>query len=194
MTTTPEQEAIRVLREALTLIFHSTDYHRLALSSQVIVSDALVATATIQPVAAPEKRAPVQGYTPGIPWSLHLEAYDAYRKRYGSQQALIEGGCRGGFGIGELDMFIPGWRDKVSEIGRLKARIAELEAAAPAQAVPDEVRKAYDELIYAVARKWPGETRHQTALRYIREREQPSTSTAACAATPADSQKGEGDE
>jgi hypothetical protein len=29
----------------------------------------------------------------------------------------------------------------------------------------------YEELIYAVASKWPGESRHETALRYIRERE-----------------------
>lgn len=75
-----------------------------------------------------EKIAPVQGYAAGIPWSLHLEAYDAYCKRYGRQQALIEGGCRGGFGTQELDRFIPGWRDKVSEIGRLKSRVAELES------------------------------------------------------------------
>lgn len=43
--------------------------------------------------------------------------------------------------------------------------------------------EAYQELIYAVATKWPGETRHQTALRYIRERETP------CARAPA-SEKG----
>ena len=29
----------------------------------------------------------------------------------------------------------------------------------------------YQELIYAVARKWPGESRHETALRYIRQSE-----------------------
>jgi len=29
----------------------------------------------------------------------------------------------------------------------------------------------YKELLYAVGSKWPNETRHQTALRYIRERE-----------------------
>lgn len=32
----------------------------------------------------------------------------------------------------------------------------------------------YDELIMAVAQKWPNETRFQTALRYINEREDPS--------------------
>ena len=30
---------------------------------------------------------------------------------------------------------------------------------------------AYHELIYAVSEKYPGETRHETALRYIREAE-----------------------
>lgn len=64
-----------------------------------------------------EKIAPVQGWPQGIPWSLHLEAYAAYSKMYGPQPALIdlEGrNCRGGFGLGELDLFIPGWRDKVA--------------------------------------------------------------------------------
>ena len=80
----------------------------------------------------PEKRAPVQGLTGGIPWSLHLEAYDAYCKRYGRQEALIdlEGrNCRGGFGVNELDMLIPGWREKLSELTRLNklldARLAD---------------------------------------------------------------------
>jgi hypothetical protein len=79
-----------------------------------------------------EKIAPVQGYAPGIPWSMHLEAYDSYCKQYGEQKALVdlEGcNCRGGFATEELDHFIPGWRDRVSEIGKLKARIVELEKA-----------------------------------------------------------------
>lgn len=66
-----------------------------------------------------EKRAPVQGFSAGIPWSMHLRAYDAYCKQYSRQQALIEGGCRGGFGVKELDDFIPGWREEISEIARL---------------------------------------------------------------------------
>lgn len=43
-----------------------------------------------------------------------------------------------------------------------------------AQRVADLVRAEthYNELLYAVACKHPGETRHQTALRYIREREE----------------------
>jgi hypothetical protein len=61
------------------------------------------------------RRAPVQRYAPGIPWSLHLEAYAAYCKKYGPQEELIKGWCRGGFDTGELDMFIPGWRDRVNQ-------------------------------------------------------------------------------
>lgn len=72
------------------------------------------------------RNAPVQGYAQGIPWDMHLEAYNAYCKRYGAQQALIEGGCRGGFGTGELDMFIPGWREKLSLVGKLNAEIESL--------------------------------------------------------------------
>jgi len=34
-----------------------------------------------------------------------------------------------------------------------------------------ETEKRYNELLMAVESKFPGETRHQTALRYIRDRE-----------------------
>ena len=43
--------------------------------------------------------------------------------------------------------------------------------AQPSGAVEDAARSKYEELIYAVASKFPGETRYETALRYIRERE-----------------------
>ncbi len=50
----------------------------------------------------------------------------------------------------------------------------------------DEVREAkikaeslHNELLYAVERVWPGETRHETALRYIREAEARSKVEAA---------------
>jgi hypothetical protein len=56
------------------------------------------------------------------------------------------------------------------------AILAQLEAA---QAVPDG---RYDELIYAVARKFPGETRHETALRYIRQAEANANSGSPAAA------------
>ncbi|MBY0561445.1 hypothetical protein [Hyphomicrobium sp.] len=81
---------------------------------------------------ASEKRAPVQGFSAGIPWSMHLRAYDAYCKKYGKQEALIdlEGkNCRGGFGTRELDELIPGWRDELSEIGKLRAQVDTLRKA-----------------------------------------------------------------
>jgi hypothetical protein len=71
-----------------------------------------------------EKMAPVQGYSAGIPWAMHLRAYDVYCKRYGPQKALIEGWCRGGFGVGELDMFIPGWREELDERTKFRADLA----------------------------------------------------------------------
>lgn len=69
----------------------------------------------------PRKIAPVQGYYPGIPWDMHLRAYAAYCKKWSPQKALIEGNCRGGFGTDELDEFIPGWLDELSERTRLTA-------------------------------------------------------------------------
>lgn len=42
--------------------------------------------------------------------------------------------------------------------------------------------QAYVELLMAVERKFPGESRHQTALRYIRETERRASSEAAAVA------------
>jgi hypothetical protein len=77
-----------------------------------------------------DKHAPVQGYSAGIPWSMHLRAYDMYCKKYGPQPALVDlekKNCRGGFGTEELDEFIPGWRDELSKTVQLlrRARVAE---------------------------------------------------------------------
>jgi hypothetical protein len=46
-----------------------------------------------------------------------------------------------------------------------------------------EIERQYWELIYAVAAKWPDESRHQTALRYIQERERPQTEANAQCST-----------
>ena len=73
------------------------------------------------------RMAPVQGYSAGIPWTMHLRAYDAYCKMYGKQQAMIEGWCRGGFSTGELDIFIPGWREEIAEINSVRHRLACME-------------------------------------------------------------------
>lgn len=49
-------------------------------------------------------------------------------------------------------------------------RNRQLELTEERDALRVDVEK-YMELLYAIYRKWPGESRHETALRYIRERE-----------------------
>jgi hypothetical protein len=92
-----------------------------------------------------EKIAPVQGYSAGIPWSMHLRAYDAYCKKYGPQPEMIdfEGrNCRGGFSDGELDYFIPGWREELSEIKNLNREIERLRAGLHAIIIADQIAGA----------------------------------------------------
>ncbi len=38
--------------------------------------------------------------------AIYMRAYEVYCHVYGEQKALIEGGCRGGFGKGELVAFL----------------------------------------------------------------------------------------
>ena len=51
-----------------------------------------------------------------------------------------------------------------------RARELEKEVA-DLRAKLDEVERKYHELIMAVGTKWPGESRHETALRYIKSAE-----------------------
>lgn len=71
---------------------------------------------------------------------------------------------------------------------RYAALLQVLVIAPVPQAAPVEVERdaRYDELIMAVGMKWSGETRHETALRYIRQAERPSGDAAKAA------MKGEG--
>lgn len=96
----------------------------------------------LETAEAAQKRAPVQGFSAGIPWGMHLRAYDAYSKKWAPQKALITGGCRGGFSVNELDQFIPGWRDELSEISRLRALLAEAGEALKAAEI--EISEAAD--------------------------------------------------
>jgi hypothetical protein len=59
-----------------------------------------------------------------IPWSVADKAYSAYSARYGHSQSLERLAERGGFGAGELDMFVPGWREEVSELAALRSELA----------------------------------------------------------------------
>ena len=53
---------------------------------------------------------PVQTNYRGIsgrcPQTVTLKAYEVYRHIHGEQQALVTGGCRGGFSAGELIAFL----------------------------------------------------------------------------------------
>lgn len=72
------------------------------------------------------RTAPVQGFSAGIPWSLHLRAWDGYSAKWGRGQTAERLAERGGFHTGELDEFVPGWRQEVSEIARLRAAHQEI--------------------------------------------------------------------
>lgn len=57
--------------------------------------------------------------------AIHMAAYEVYSHVYGPQRALIEGNCRGGFGVGELVAFLYArsfpkseWRQRVDEAFR----------------------------------------------------------------------------
>lgn len=76
--------------------------------------------------------------------------------------------------------------DAEDAIAALEAAIAQpvQPSAVMQEPVAGDVQAKYNELIYAVGMKWPGESRHETALRYIRQRETknrdvPSTAIAA---------------
>lgn len=61
-----------------------------------------------------------------IPWSIAELAYSVYSGEYGRSQTLERLAERGGFGPGEMDVFLPDWREMCSEITRLKTENVEL--------------------------------------------------------------------
>ena len=61
-----------------------------------------------------------------IPWSVAEKAYGIYAGRYGRSQSLEDLARRGGFGVTEMDLFYPPWRDEVSEINQLRAELTRL--------------------------------------------------------------------
>jgi hypothetical protein len=45
-------------------------------------------------------------YEGECPTPVYMAAYEVYCHVYGSQQAMVEGGCRGGFSLGEIAAFL----------------------------------------------------------------------------------------
>ena len=87
-----------------------------------------------------------------IPWPIADLAYSVYSHRYGSSQTLERLGERGGFSAGEMDEFLPDWRDRADALNAAHARIKELEGA-----------------LLAEARAWEVEARHPPDTKYTRE-------------------------
>jgi len=96
--------------------------------------------------------------------------------------------------MNEFDRCIDEWAELVAQrnatIAALEQRINDLETnlfaatatvasledkLATVERERDQARAVYDALLFSVHRKFPGETRHQTALRYIRQAEQLAT-------------------
>ncbi len=46
------------------------------------------------------------GMSGRCPTSVTMRAYEVYSHLYSPQEAMVTGGCRGGFGIGELMAFL----------------------------------------------------------------------------------------
>jgi hypothetical protein len=69
-----------------------------------------------------DRRNPPKPHPTKIPWSIAELAYSVYSHRYGRDQSLERLAQRGGFGAGEMDMFLPDWRERCSEIASLTAR------------------------------------------------------------------------
>jgi hypothetical protein len=61
-----------------------------------------------------------------IPWSVAELAYSVYSGKYGRSQSLETLAERGGFGPGEMDEFLPDWRERCDEIMRLKVALDKL--------------------------------------------------------------------
>lgn len=67
-----------------------------------------------------------------VPKVVAMLAYEVYCELYGEQQALVTGGCRGGFGVNELVAFLYArtfprsqWRARVDEAFTGMGRVRE---------------------------------------------------------------------
>lgn len=75
-----------------------------------------------QIIHRPIQKMPMRNERSSIGDSVHMAAYEVYSHVYAPQKALIEGNCRGGFGIGELIAYLYArsfpkteWKQKVKE-------------------------------------------------------------------------------
>lgn len=82
-------------------------------------------------------------------------------------------------GTGSRELFV-GYQKQCTKVANaLATAFEDGKFVATTPLPPDDVVQKYEELLYAVHRKFPDETRHQTALRYIKTAESPSYTNAA---------------
>lgn len=67
---------------------------------------------------------PVQKYGL-IPWAIGMEAWLAYAAEGHGNQSCERIAERGGFGISEMDRYVPDWRVRVSEMTALQTELAQ---------------------------------------------------------------------
>lgn len=83
---------------------------------------------------------------------------------------------------------LPALGDYAKEAAQVLRRIA-AEKRTPSPAAAPDYEKLYHELLFAVGKKYPGETRHHTALRYILNAERGSNQAQASAQPQAEEKK-----
>ena len=66
-----------------------------------------------------------------VPWDMGQRAYEGYSGEYGSSQSIERIAERGGFHPNEMDQFVPGWREELSEITALRAEVERLRKSTP---------------------------------------------------------------
>jgi hypothetical protein len=103
------------------------------------------------------------------------------------------------FFSGEIWIEDRAYRDALVEIAKLAGQLAAKNEEIQRLVADSAIMRAehvehlkmgrdYCELIYSVASKFEGETRHETALRYIRQAERPDAQTQSAALSPAQPQ------
>lgn len=68
----------------------------------------------------PIQRTSRDPYPMKIPWEVAELVYSQYAAKYGTDQSLEQLAERGGFWPTEMDMFLPDWRERCSELEKLR--------------------------------------------------------------------------
>lgn len=75
-----------------------------------------------------------------VPWWIAELAYSVYAGRYGHSQSLERLAERGGFAPGEMDEFLPDWRERCDENAALRERLEAAEKDAYKRGFIDGIR------------------------------------------------------